>query len=245
MDGGKHIVVQLIQEANRRVHERASTDAETSGMGTTITVARVEDDGSVTFGHVGDSRAYLLRAQRPRAADRRPFARRRARQARRAVGRGRRGASAALGDHASARHRSRRRRRRVLGRRRGRRHLPDLLRRPVGHGRRLDDRGDPARAPGESRRSRPLTRASPPTAPAATTTSPPCCSSSSRRPTRAAEPDEQHARIQLVARRRRHAPPGGPRRSASRGRDAARAGRDSRKRRPRRQGSADGSWRSP
>ena len=30
-------------------------------MGTTITVARVEDDGSVTFGHVGDSRAYLLR----------------------------------------------------------------------------------------------------------------------------------------------------------------------------------------
>ena len=59
--GGKHIVVQLIQEANRRVHERASTDAETSGMGTTITVARVEDDGSVTFGHVGDSRAYLLR----------------------------------------------------------------------------------------------------------------------------------------------------------------------------------------
>ena len=59
--GGKRIVVQLIQEANRRVHERASTDAETSGMGTTITVARVEDDGSVTFGHVGDSRAYLLR----------------------------------------------------------------------------------------------------------------------------------------------------------------------------------------
>jgi protein phosphatase len=62
-DGGKRIVVQLIQEANRRVHERASTDAETSGMGTTITVARVEDDGSVTFGHVGDSRAYLLRNQ--------------------------------------------------------------------------------------------------------------------------------------------------------------------------------------
>jgi serine/threonine protein phosphatase PrpC len=62
VDGGKRIVVQLIQEANRRVHERASTDAETSGMGTTITVARVEDDGSVTFGHVGDSRAYLLRA---------------------------------------------------------------------------------------------------------------------------------------------------------------------------------------
>jgi protein phosphatase len=53
--------VQLIQEANRRVHERASTDAETSGMGTTMTVALVEADGTITFGHVGDSRAYLLR----------------------------------------------------------------------------------------------------------------------------------------------------------------------------------------
>jgi protein phosphatase len=60
--GGTRLVVELIQEANRRVHARASTDAETSGMGTTITVALVEDDGSVTFGHVGDSRAYLLRS---------------------------------------------------------------------------------------------------------------------------------------------------------------------------------------
>jgi protein phosphatase len=61
--GGTRLVVELIQEANRRVHARASTDAETSGMGTTITVALVEDDGSVTFGHVGDSRAYLLRGE--------------------------------------------------------------------------------------------------------------------------------------------------------------------------------------
>jgi len=60
-DGGREHVVELIQEANRRVHERAQTDAATSGMGTTITVAIVENDGSVTFGHVGDSRAYLLR----------------------------------------------------------------------------------------------------------------------------------------------------------------------------------------
>jgi serine/threonine protein phosphatase PrpC len=59
--GGTRLIVELIQEANRRVHQRASTDAETSGMGTTITVALVERDGSVTFGHVGDSRAYLLR----------------------------------------------------------------------------------------------------------------------------------------------------------------------------------------
>jgi protein phosphatase len=59
--GGERRVVELIQEANRRVHQRASTDAATSGMGTTMTVALVEADGRVHIGHVGDSRAYLLR----------------------------------------------------------------------------------------------------------------------------------------------------------------------------------------
>lgn len=57
-------LTDVIQEANRRVHDRASTDAATSGMGTTITAAVVEDDGTITFGHVGDSRAYLLRDDR-------------------------------------------------------------------------------------------------------------------------------------------------------------------------------------
>src|ERR1044072_6586311 len=47
-----------------RGHERASTDAETTGMGTTMTVALVERDGTVTFGQVGESRAYLLRDDR-------------------------------------------------------------------------------------------------------------------------------------------------------------------------------------
>ena len=60
---GEERLVSLIQEANRRVHERASADPATSGMGTTMTVALVEDD-VVTFGHVGDSRAYLVRAGR-------------------------------------------------------------------------------------------------------------------------------------------------------------------------------------
>ncbi len=53
-------VAQLIQDANRRVYERARTDESTSGMGTTMTVALVDDD-LVHFGHVGDSRAYLVR----------------------------------------------------------------------------------------------------------------------------------------------------------------------------------------
>jgi protein phosphatase len=57
-------LIELIQEANRRVHERASTDASTTGMGTTMTVALVGGDGTITIGHVGDSRAYLLRDDR-------------------------------------------------------------------------------------------------------------------------------------------------------------------------------------
>jgi PPM family protein phosphatase len=58
--GGEHYVVELIQEANRRVYQRSSQDAAVSGMGTTMTVALVEE-GAVFFGHVGDSRAYLIR----------------------------------------------------------------------------------------------------------------------------------------------------------------------------------------
>ncbi|HEV2590571.1 MAG TPA: Stp1/IreP family PP2C-type Ser/Thr phosphatase [Gaiellaceae bacterium] len=59
--GGERKLAELVQEANRRVHDRATNDAATSGMGTTITVALVEPDGHIAFGHVGDSRAYRLR----------------------------------------------------------------------------------------------------------------------------------------------------------------------------------------
>jgi serine/threonine protein phosphatase PrpC len=58
--GGEQRISDLIQEANRRVYDRSSSDPNTSGMGTTITVALVEND-YVSFGHVGDSRAYLIR----------------------------------------------------------------------------------------------------------------------------------------------------------------------------------------
>jgi protein phosphatase len=58
--GGEERIFELIQEANRRVYDRSSTDPNTSGMGTTMTVALVED-ANVAFGHVGDSRAYLIR----------------------------------------------------------------------------------------------------------------------------------------------------------------------------------------
>jgi PPM family protein phosphatase len=56
-------VVAVIQEANRRIHERARSDREVSGMGTTITAALLAGD-EVAIGHVGDSRAYLLREGR-------------------------------------------------------------------------------------------------------------------------------------------------------------------------------------
>jgi len=52
----------LIQEANRRIYDRASTDPSASGMGTTMTVALVEGM-TVALGHVGDSRAYLVRGE--------------------------------------------------------------------------------------------------------------------------------------------------------------------------------------
>jgi PPM family protein phosphatase len=49
----------IIQEANRRIYDRAHRDAQASGMGTTITAALVES-GLVSLGHVGDSRAYRV-----------------------------------------------------------------------------------------------------------------------------------------------------------------------------------------
>ena len=57
---GTKRIDELIQEANRRIFDRASTDPSASGMGTTMTVALVEGM-SVVIGHVGDSRAYLVR----------------------------------------------------------------------------------------------------------------------------------------------------------------------------------------
>jgi protein phosphatase len=53
-------VEAIIKEANRRIYERARTDSEASGMGTTVTAA-ILTNGRVSIGHVGDSRAYRVR----------------------------------------------------------------------------------------------------------------------------------------------------------------------------------------
>jgi PPM family protein phosphatase len=51
---------EIAQKANRRIHKLAQEDSSRAGMGTTLTAALLRDD-EVALGHVGDSRAYLLR----------------------------------------------------------------------------------------------------------------------------------------------------------------------------------------
>ena len=51
----------MIRSANRAVFERSISDRKVSGMGTTLTATTVDEQGA-HLGHVGDSRAYLLRA---------------------------------------------------------------------------------------------------------------------------------------------------------------------------------------
>ncbi len=53
-------LVSVIEEANRRIHDRSRTESQRAGMGTTVTAAYV-GEREVTIAHVGDSRAYVLR----------------------------------------------------------------------------------------------------------------------------------------------------------------------------------------
>src|SRR5215217_5865159 len=53
-------LVRVIQDANRRIHDRSRSDEQAAGMGTTCTAAYV-GESEVTIAHVGDSRAYLWR----------------------------------------------------------------------------------------------------------------------------------------------------------------------------------------
>ncbi len=59
---GEDGVATVVRAANARIFERALHDPAVAGMGTTATVAVVDDHAAtVTIAHVGDSRAYLYR----------------------------------------------------------------------------------------------------------------------------------------------------------------------------------------
>jgi serine/threonine protein phosphatase PrpC len=58
---GEGTLADQVREANRAVFAKSQDDRSVNGMGTTLTAAKVLDD-TVLLAHVGDSRAYLLRA---------------------------------------------------------------------------------------------------------------------------------------------------------------------------------------
>lgn len=54
-------VADRVKAANGAVFEEAAEDRQLTGMGTTLTIAELDPAGTARIGHVGDSRAYLLR----------------------------------------------------------------------------------------------------------------------------------------------------------------------------------------
>jgi PPM family protein phosphatase len=59
----EQVLRETILAANRKIHELARADPSRAGMGTTLTALIVDAVGEeVAIGHVGDSRAYRLRA---------------------------------------------------------------------------------------------------------------------------------------------------------------------------------------
>ncbi len=57
---GERSLAEVVEQANRRIHELSVGDESLAGMGTTMTAVAI-GDGEVAIAHVGDSRAYRLR----------------------------------------------------------------------------------------------------------------------------------------------------------------------------------------
>lgn len=51
-----------VAAGNRAIREEVAREPSLEGMGTTMTLVSLDEDGNARFGHVGDSRAYLLRS---------------------------------------------------------------------------------------------------------------------------------------------------------------------------------------
>lgn len=64
LDAADASAVARVEAANAAVLAAAAADAARAGMGTTLTLAIFWPDGRLEMGHVGDSRAYLLRNDR-------------------------------------------------------------------------------------------------------------------------------------------------------------------------------------
>lgn len=61
----KNLIVQSIQKANQTVYQKAIGEPGQQGMGTTLT-AMILKNQKYLIGHIGDSRAYLLRKDKLR-----------------------------------------------------------------------------------------------------------------------------------------------------------------------------------
>lgn len=59
--GAGSAIDQAVAAANDIVYEQSVADQSLRGMGTTLTAGALGIDGTLLLGHVGDSRAYLLR----------------------------------------------------------------------------------------------------------------------------------------------------------------------------------------
>jgi serine/threonine protein phosphatase PrpC len=60
------LLVASFRAAHRAIEQRSAEDPETRGMGTTLTACMVCPGLTLRMGHIGDSRAYLMRAGRLR-----------------------------------------------------------------------------------------------------------------------------------------------------------------------------------
>lgn len=58
---GSGTITERIRRANNSVFDRSIADPALAGMGTTLTLVELGQDGVARLGHVGDSRAYIWR----------------------------------------------------------------------------------------------------------------------------------------------------------------------------------------